>query len=180
MKEDYGIILDSVKGKAKGVLMQNQSNEENIPQMVGVSKIQIFLLIAVGTLMGACAFGLGYIFHQNEDRLTNSNIGGIIPNKYKIGKEKRREAQKEKEEGEEEKEPEKSYSIFIGKYNTIEEAQKVQNKIQIKLGKLATLKQTNDGILMHIGPFESESLANNERSLMAQKALIMGSVTNGI
>lgn len=183
-KDDYDIILDSVKGKAKGVLMANKNEEQNIPQMVGLSKVQLFLFLIAGMLVGALAFSLGYLFHKNERHFSLESAYNFPEEKYKIGNPSTNTAHKKNEYphnkaiNEEKDALNLNYYILIGKYKTIEDSQKVQNKLQIKSGKLATLKQTNDGVLLFIGPFESESLAKNERNLLSQKSYILGSITN--
>ncbi|WP_342261881.1 hypothetical protein [Alphaproteobacteria bacterium endosymbiont of Tiliacea citrago] len=179
MNEDkYDVILDSVKGKAKGVLMSEYNNysTENISKQTGVNKFQLFLLFLCAILIGLLAFGFGYFFYKyekdnktEEQHKTNEKylIGSKNTKKIIIADEKEQEITNIK-----------NFYILIGKYSLAEEGQKVQNKLQIKAGKLAILKPTNEGVVLYIGPFESENLAKNEKNLIFQKSYIMGSITN--
>lgn len=180
-RENHDIILDSI-GKAKGVLMPNKNEETNIPQIVGLNKLQLFLLITSAVLVGAAAFGLGFLFHQNQDKINNQDYKITLQNKYQIGITSKNNIATSPiiTSKEQDYDIKKHTFILIGRFKTIEESKNMQNKIQIKSGKLPSIKQTNDGFFLFIGPFESESLARNERNLIYQKTSVLGSLLQDV
>lgn len=188
-KEAYDIVLDSTNGKAKGILMSHEASgkEKSNPSNSGMGIIKSILLFILAIIIGVALFSLGYLFHKNEQSFSSLSA---YKNKFNIGRATNLEINQATQKAQSlynsfnEQNPNNfstiKHYVLIGKYKSIDEAKKMQNKIQAKSGKMASIKQTETGVFVFIGPFESESLAKNERALIANKTYIYGSVTNEI
>lgn len=85
----FFISNEEDQGKAKGVWVEEESND--IPQIVGLSKLQFFMFLLATIIMGAGIFGIGYtlayfkkegtgqkLIHNKQELLNQNAINASI------------------------------------------------------------------------------------------------------
>jgi hypothetical protein len=182
---------DGEKSKAQGVFMPKEEND--IPQIVGLSKKQFFGFFIAALLMGAGMFGIGYTLayfkkstNQTEyiapQETANQNkknkYGKIIKaldNEYLDGKISTL-LNSDSNENIESQAKEQVYYVTLGVYKNENEGQKLIATLS-KLGKTGHIKQSENGYILYLGPYNSLSLAQNEIDSIYISSSLSGSIT---
>lgn len=178
---------DGKEGKTKGALMPEEEND--IPQIVGLSKMQFFGFLLATLLMGAGIFGIGYTLayvNKPKEQERTAKIGDDKKKKFKqVVKAIEHEYSNETiskilnidiNENVEQTEEKKQY-VTLGLYKTEEEAQKLIPTLS-KLGKTGHIKKTDHGYILYLGPYDSLSLAQNEIDSISMASSLNGSIIN--
>lgn len=157
------IIYDKTKNKTKGVLMLKEKKEDYIPEIVGLSKTQLFIFIFFAIIFGAgsCSIGMHFASIENQLKIKNKLEHRIaIDLKNEIS--------------------DKIIYIIIGNFNKLEDAENISKKINTKTGKNCLITTKNGLITVYLGPYNCLSLAKNEIDIINTHTDIKGSIANEI
>lgn len=186
-------------GKAKGVWMADENN--NIPQIVGLSKWQFFGFLIGAILLGAGTFGIGYTlgFFKNEKtkqvELYNKNVAygkskkairnflnsqlqnsltnvNLTPLNQTINKLHAFQTAYDVYS-------DQDFFIIMGMFKNEESAKSMVEKLK-ELGKKANLKNHDLYFVVYLGPYTSEGLAQSEVDSIANTASLNGSIVRSL
>lgn len=156
------VIFNKKENKAQGVLMQEE--EPNyIPEIIGLSKIQLFCFILFAMILGVAFFGLGTHINKttfNKAKETEFEYKKIIFENVNI--------------------KDQETFILFGSFIDPENAKMLQTKIENKTGKTCILIQKPNCINVILGPFSSKEIAFNEMKLIEFKTQVSGSLIYAI
>lgn len=160
MKNSFNaeIIFNKQKNKSQGVLVQ-ESKPEYIPEIIGLTKMQLFLFILFAILLGSATFGLGSYINTDN-----------------INKAKKKESEYKKILFETKHNQERETYILFGSFIDPENAKILQTKIEIATGKTCLLIHKDNNIQVILGPFTSKEIAFNEMKLIEYRMQISGSL----
>ena len=151
---------DAQGSKTKGVIMEHEEN--NIPEIVGLTYKQFFGFLFAAILLGAGSFGIGYALgffkdgaKQKQEVKKDQNGNIIIDQAQPISD---------------------PHYVILGSFKNEKDAVTLQQKVR-NLGKNATIKSKNDSALfiLFLGPYNSQSLAQSEIEALSIQS-ISGSI----
>lgn len=171
------------EGKAKGVWM-SEENEQDIPQIVGLSKLQFFGFLLAAILMGAGIFGIGYTVAyfkkehvKKEEKKQILNHKAIsesmdsakenIPGKEYFNSSDSETAVAKKDANADindnilEVYDNKEFFVILGFFKNESETKLLLSKLK-DLGKNGKIKTHEGYLLVYMGPYKSESIAQSE------------------
>jgi uncharacterized protein (UPF0333 family) len=184
-----------------------ENEEDNdVPEIVGLSKWQFFGFFLASILMGAACFGLGYTLaffksksnnannppgahnqhasehgdSKNQVKLNKSATEEYVGSYYNLPPDNLVEISNAKENERKSAQPKivKTF-IIMGLFNSQAAAADLQKKLE-KIGKASQIKNNTINFTVFLGPYESYDQAKNERDAIALTCSLSGSLVHDI
>ena len=179
--------------------MSKKKEEDNIPQIVGLSKLQFFGFLLATIIMGGGLFGIGYTlayFKKEKTHQTDSQAKNAANEKASDAKDKtnanatnsnaslpqtqaQQNANADSSESLQDDYNSKDYFVLLGFYSSQDEAKSLTDTLK-NLGKVGKTQQHENYVLVYLGPYKTESIAQNEVDSIMLSTQLTGSIVRNL